>query len=85
MRLTDPEALVASGVIPFFVDWGESPHRSRSAVQGATLVDLHVEHPDVEGVRPMLRPLGLDVAVVRAERAAVVGVIEGRHSRVERR
>jgi hypothetical protein len=82
-RLTDPDPLVAGGVIPFFIDWGESPHPSRSAAPGASLVDFRVEHPDVAGVRRMLRVLDLDVAVTRAERAALVAVVEGRRGRVE--
>lgn len=84
-RLTDPEPLVAGGVIPFFIDWGESPHPARSAARGATLADLRVEHPDAVGVRRMLRALDLDVAVARADRAAVVAVIEGPRGRVELR
>lgn len=83
--LTDPDPLVADGVIPFLIDWGDSPHPSRSAPQGATLVDLRIEHPDAAGVRRMLRALSLDVVVVAAESAAVVAVIEGRRGRVELR
>jgi hypothetical protein len=84
-RLTDPESLVAGGVIPFFIDWGESPHPSRSAAQGASLVDFHVEHPDVAGVQRMMRALDLDVTVTRAESAALVAIIESRRGRVELR
>jgi hypothetical protein len=47
------------------------------------LVDFRVEHPDVAGVRRMLRVLDLDVAVTRADRAALVAVVEGRRGRVE--
>jgi hypothetical protein len=84
-RFTDPEPLVAGGVIPFFIDWGESPHPSGSAALGATLAAFHVEHPDVVGVRRMLRALDLEMAVTRAERAALVAVLEGRYGRVELR
>ncbi len=84
-QLTDPEPLVAGGVVPFLIDWGESPHPARAAAPGATLVGFHLEHPDVAGVRRMLRTLGLDVGVAPAERAALVAVIEGPHGRVELR
>lgn len=84
-RFTDPERVVAGGVIPFFIDWGQSPHPSRSAAHGASLVSLRVEHPDVVEVQRMLRALDLDVAVTRAERAVLVAVIEGRRGRVELR
>jgi hypothetical protein len=69
-------------VIPFFIDWGESPHPSRSAARGARLVDLRIEHPDVVGVQRLLRVLELDVIVTRAAHAALVAVIEGPRGRV---
>lgn len=84
-RLTDPEPLAADGVIPFFIDWGSSPHPVHSAAQGASLVSFCVEHPDATGVTRMLRALGLDVAVVPANRAALVAVIDSPRGRVELR
>jgi len=48
-------------------------------------VDFHVERPDVVGVRRTSRVLDLDVAVTRADRDALVAVIEGRRGRVELR
>lgn len=84
-HLTDPDPLVAGGVVPFLIDWEQSPHPSRAGAQGASLVDLRVEHPDVEGVRRMLRVLDLDVPVTRAARAGLVAVIDGPRGRVELR
>ena len=84
-KLTDPQPLIAGGVIPFFIDWGASPHPSRSAARGATLVDLRIEHPDVSDVTRMLRALELDVAVTHAKRPGLVAFIEGRHGLVELR
>jgi len=84
-QVTEPVPLIADGVIPFFIDWGASPHPSRSAAHGATLVDLHLEHPDVSGVERMLRTLDVDVPVIAATSPAIVAVIEGRHGRRELR
>jgi hypothetical protein len=84
-QLTEPDPLVADGVIPFFIDWGASPHPSGSAPHGATLVDIHVEHPDAAHVRRMLDALDLGVAVLEAENAAVVAVIDGPRGRIELR
>jgi hypothetical protein len=84
-RLTDPEPLAADGVVPFFIDWGSSPHPTRSAAQGASLVSFHVEHHGATGVQRMLRALGLDVTVVPANRAALVAVIDSPRGRVELR
>ncbi len=69
----------------FFVDWGESPHPAGPAAPGSTLAASRVVHPDVVGARRMLRALGLEVPVTRAERAASVAVIDGRRGRVELR
>jgi hypothetical protein len=84
-RVTDPDPLVAGGVVPFYIDWGDSPHPSRTAARGASLVELRIEHPDVTEVRRMLRVLDLDVAVTQANDAGLVAVIEGRRGRVELR
>lgn len=80
-RHTDPEPPVAGGVIPFLIDWGQSPHPSRAAAHGASLVDFRIEHPDVDGVRRMLRAVDLDVVVTNAAEAALVAVVAGRYGR----
>jgi len=84
-QLTDPEPLIADGVIPFFIDWGTSPHPARSAVGGVRLKEIRLEHPDIAEVRRMLRALDLDVPTVGAEYPAVVAVVEGRYGLVELR
>lgn len=84
-QFTDPSALVADGIVPFFIDWGDSPHPARAAAQGATLVSLRAEHPDVKGVRAMLRPLELELPVEQGQSPALIAVIEGPRGRVELR
>ena len=84
-RFTAPETQVADGIVPFFIDWGESPHPARTAAQGASLVGLRAEHPDADGVRRTLRQLGLDLHVRRGRRPALIAVIEGPRGRVELR
>lgn len=84
-QFTDPWAPVADGVVPFFVDWGNSPHPAGAAAKGATLVSLRAEHPDAQGVRGMLLRLGNDLPVKRGPSPALIAVIEGRRGRVELR
>jgi Glyoxalase-like domain len=84
-QFTDPWAPVAHGIVPFFVDWGNSPHPARTAAKGAMLVSLRAEHPDMRGVRGMLRRLGLDLPVKQGPSPALIAVIEGPRGPVELR
>ena len=84
-RFTDPRSRVADGLVPFFIDWGQSPHPAHTSPPGATLVALRAEHPDDRRVQRMLDALGLDVPVRHGPRAALIAVIDGRRGRVELR
>lgn len=84
-KVTDPSARVADGIVPLFIDWGDSPHPARTASKGATLVSLRAEHPEVSDVRRMLRNLGVDLSVKRGQRPQLIAIIEGPRGRVELR
>ena len=84
-RFTDPRKPVADGILPFFIDWGTSPHPAHSAARGASLVSLRAEHPDAVAVQRMLRELEVDLRVVRGPQPALIAVIEGARGRVELR
>lgn len=84
-RVTPNGNTIADGIVPFFIDWGASPHPSTTAPQGATLVALRAEHPDDRRVQRMLQSLHLEVAVTHATQPALVAVIDGRHGRVQLR
>ena len=84
-RYTDPWVRVANGIVPFFIDWGDSPHPALTATKGATLISLRAEHPDARGVRGVLRRLGLNLEVKQAQSPALIAVIEGQRGRVELR
>ena len=62
--LTDVRKDRLGGVLPFFLDWGGSPHPSESAPGGVELVSLRGRYPDPELVAGRLSSLGvlLDVA-----------------------
>jgi hypothetical protein len=81
-RYTDPWAPVADGIVPFFIDWGDSPHPAHTAAKGATLVSLRAEHTDVRSVREMLRHLSLDLPVNWGQSPALIAVIETPRGRI---
>ena len=84
-RYTDPRMSAADGIIPFFIDWGTTPHPAGSAAQGASLQSLRAEHPDPEPVRKIARQLGLDLQIDRGPTPALVATIICQHGTVELR
>jgi hypothetical protein len=84
-RYTSPLPLVSDGLVPFFIDWGDTPHPARSAPAGAVLIALRVEHPDARRIENELSGLGLDLSVELASRPALVATLDCARGRVELR
>ena len=84
-QYTDPNTVVADGLVPFFIDWGTSPHPSATAARGASLVQVRGEHPDAERVQRLLDALGLDLRVQKGSSPAIVATIDSPRGRVELR
>lgn len=84
-RYTDPRTVVADGVVPFFIDWGKTPHPATTATPGASLVSLRAEHPDAERVQRMLTGLGLELKVQPGSRTALIAIISSPRGQVELR
>jgi glyoxalase-like protein len=84
-RYTDPKTVVADGLVPFFIDWGASPHPATSAAPGARLVDLRAEHPDPDAVLRVLRAIEIPLHVDRGPAPALIATIAGPRGRVELR
>ena len=68
-----------AGVIPFLINWGDTPHPAVDAPVGLTLRSLSVEHPRPTEIRTALASMGADVEVRRAPRPALVARIAGPH------
>ena len=75
-QLTDPAASRLDGLVPFFIDWGDTPHPAGTAAQGCTLVELRAEHPEPDLVRDMLRAVGLDLPVRPGAVPALIATIK---------
>lgn len=74
-RLTfPPSALV--GVVPFLIAWGDTPHPSRSAPPGATVVSLRAGHPDAAAARA-LEALGAGLVAERSPEPFLEAVVRG--------
>jgi hypothetical protein len=84
-RYTDPNAMLADGLVPVFIDWGTSPHPSATAARGVSLLQLRAEHPDAARVRTMLDVVAIDLEVRRGDTPAIVATIDGPRGRIELR
>jgi hypothetical protein len=84
-RYTDPQVVLSDRLIPYFIDWGSSPHPAATAARGATLVGLRAEHPDAARVRKMLDTLGLELPVQSGAKPSLIATIDSPRGRVELR
>ena len=84
-RYTDPRVILADRLVPYFIDWGTSPHPSATATKGVTLLSLRAEHPDADRVQGMLRQLELELAVGRGPKPALIATFDSPKGRVELR
>ena len=84
-RFTSPATVLGDGIVPFFIDWGKTPHTAQTAAAGATLAGLRAEHPDAERIGEMLRKLGLDLRVTGAPAPALIAAVDCPNGRVELR
>ena len=82
---TDPATVVADGIVPFLIDWGESDHPAASATGGTGLAGFRAEHPQPDGVRPLLDALGLGLLVEAGPVPALVATIRTAIGEVELR
>jgi hypothetical protein len=80
---TDPQVVLADRLIPYFIDWGSSPHPSAAAGKGVTLVSLRAEHPDAKHVQAMLKQLGLALSVTRGPKPSLIATFDSPKGKVE--
>lgn len=82
---TDPRTMMSEGLVPFFIDWGVSPHPAARAAHGLTLVELRAEHPSPDSVVRMLDVLNVVIPVTKASASALCAIIDGPNGRMELR
>jgi hypothetical protein len=82
-RLTDPWTVVADGIAPLFIDWGQSPHPAQTAAAGLSLFNLRAVHPNAKRVEQMLRQLGLDLPVNQGPAPTLIAIIDAPRGLIE--
>ncbi|MGA8178940.1 MAG: VOC family protein [Desulfobacterales bacterium] len=84
-RFTDPATVVADGIVPFFIDWGDSPHPAASAPPGPVLKSLRAEHPEPTKVMRALSAVGIKLPVESGPRPALIATLRTERGLVELR
>jgi hypothetical protein len=75
-QLTDPDVDPSAGVLPFFIDWGDSPHPADSLPSVGRCRSLRAEHPAAAARRQEIAALGLELAVSFGERPRLIAELE---------
>jgi len=84
-KFTNPDTVVADGVVPFLIDWGSSPHPASTSPGPLQLTSLRAEHPEPEKVILALSALGIDLLVDYGATPALIAEIKTREGIVELR
>lgn len=84
-RLTYPDLRVGDGLVPFLIDWGDSPHPARTAPAGLELVGLHAEHPAPALMTQLLARLGYALRVMPGPTPALIATLNTPRGRIELR
>jgi len=84
-RFTDPATVVADGIIPFFIDWADSPHPADAAPRGPVLESLRAEHPEPTVVMRALSAVGINLSVASGPRPALIATLRTAGGLVELR
>jgi hypothetical protein len=76
-RLTQSGSEPGGWLVPFLIDWGESPHPAAAAPGGVTLDSLRAEHPQPDAVRSMLAALDVELEVTEGPAARLFARLTG--------
>lgn len=62
-RLLIPAGHAYGHVVPFFIDWGDSPHPAEQSEGACRLACLKITHPEAWSLRPLMERLDVEVEV----------------------
>lgn len=82
-HLTDPFAEREDGVVPFFIDWGDSPHPAAILPLACELLGLAVAHPDAARIASALRAIGVPMDIATRSTVSITATIRTPNGVVE--
>ncbi len=69
-------------IVPFLIDWGTTPHPTRSCAVGCRLISLRAVHPDVDGISRQLAAVGATIDVAPGPSAELIAELYTPQGRV---
>lgn len=76
-----PESF-GDGLVPFLIDWGQTPHPAASLPAGCELVRVRGEHPNAGKVRDALLALGEDLSIIPGPEPVLAAIIQSAKGRL---
>ena len=62
-QLSDPKACAYDGLIPFFIDWQNSPHPASQLPAACELIAVEAQHPEGDLVASILQKIDLNLNI----------------------
>jgi hypothetical protein len=84
-QVTAPHVRIGDGLVPFLIDWGETPHPAQSAPSGCRLLNFTAEHPDPVRLQRLLAAAGFELTVLPGPAPALIATLETPGGTVELR
>jgi catechol 2,3-dioxygenase-like lactoylglutathione lyase family enzyme len=81
-RLSGPAPETYDGLVPFFIDWGTTPHPASGLQPALRLVSFHGAHPQSKDVDGALRAVGASLEVGPGAEPVLEAEFEGPNGRV---
>jgi hypothetical protein len=82
-RLTQRDELGGDGLVPFLIDWGDTPHPAATAAKGCRLVTFRAEHPRPDVILPLLEAIGEKLDVREGPHPRLIAEVATPRGRVE--
>jgi hypothetical protein len=82
-KLTQREELAGDGLVPFLIDWGDTPHPAATAAKGCRLVLFRAEHPRPEQVARLIAAVGEELEVREGPHPRLIAEVACPRGRVE--
>ncbi|MEO3801132.1 VOC family protein [Nonomuraea sp. B1E8] len=76
-RLTPPERAGHDGLVPFLIEWGDTPHPAGQGLPAVELVSLAGGHQDAPAVRAALAAVGARLDVDEQTHPVLTAVLSG--------